>query len=59
MKCKNCGTEFKEGVFCPECGARTQPGLSSQEQAEMRAKEEQERLAKERIEQDLWRKQFI
>ena len=20
MKCKNCGTEFEEGVFCPECG---------------------------------------
>lgn len=21
MKCKNCGAEFEEGVFCPECGA--------------------------------------
>ena len=20
MKCKNCGTEFEEGIFCPECG---------------------------------------
>ena len=22
MKCKNCGTEFYEGVFCPECGTK-------------------------------------
>lgn len=22
MKCKNCGTEFKEGFFCPECGTK-------------------------------------
>ena len=22
MKCKNCGFEFAEGVFCPECGTR-------------------------------------
>lgn len=22
MKCKNCGTEFNEGFFCPECGTR-------------------------------------
>lgn len=21
MKCSNCGAEFAEGVFCPECGA--------------------------------------
>ena len=20
MKCNNCGTDFFEGVFCPECG---------------------------------------
>lgn len=22
MKCKKCGTEFSEGIFCPECGTR-------------------------------------
>lgn len=22
MKCKNCGCEFDEGCFCPECGAK-------------------------------------
>lgn len=22
MKCKNCGTEFEDGVFCPECGTK-------------------------------------
>ncbi|WP_028242704.1 zinc ribbon domain-containing protein [Pseudobutyrivibrio ruminis] len=22
MKCKNCGTEFTEGCFCPECGTK-------------------------------------
>lgn len=25
MKCKKCGTEFQEGVFCPECGERYIP----------------------------------
>lgn len=22
MKCKNCGVEFPEGIFCPECGTK-------------------------------------
>lgn len=22
MKCSNCGTEFEEGMFCPECGTK-------------------------------------
>ena len=22
MVCKNCGAEFSEGVFCPECGTK-------------------------------------
>lgn len=25
MKCKNCGTEFNEGIFCPECGTKNEP----------------------------------
>lgn len=24
MKCKNCGVEFNEGVFCPECGTKNE-----------------------------------
>lgn len=32
MKCKNCGTEFSEGIFCPECGTRfeTEPSPKTQ-----------------------------
>lgn len=22
MKCKNCGHEFENGIFCPECGTK-------------------------------------
>ena len=22
MKCTNCGTQFDEGIFCPECGTK-------------------------------------
>ncbi|MDO5361020.1 MAG: hypothetical protein Q4F03_00035 [Eubacteriales bacterium] len=28
MKCKNCGTEFDEGLFCPECGTKCENGLA-------------------------------
>lgn len=24
MVCKNCGTEFDEGIFCPECGTKVE-----------------------------------
>lgn len=24
MKCKNCGTEFEEGLFCPNCGSKAE-----------------------------------
>ena len=26
MKCTNCGTEFEEGLFCPECGTKNDEG---------------------------------
>lgn len=26
MKCTNCGTEFEEGLFCPECGTKNDAG---------------------------------
>lgn len=35
MICKKCGTKFSDGVFCPECGARTTPvsGLGGEAQS--------------------------
>lgn len=27
MKCSNCGTEFGEGMFCPECGTKCEGTL--------------------------------
>lgn len=29
MKCVKCGTEFYEGIFCPECGTRLEVGEES------------------------------
>ena len=29
MICKKCGAKFSDGMFCPECGARTMPVSSS------------------------------
>ena len=55
MKCKNCGTEFEEGVFCPECGMRIESELSPEEQARVnaeRAKKEAENIAREKAEQE-------
>ena len=37
MKCKNCGTEFEEGVFCPECG--TKYGNNIQDEKEVKKEE--------------------
>lgn len=30
MKCSNCGTEFNEGLFCPECGTRVESNLENE-----------------------------
>lgn len=30
MKCKNCGTEFTGGIFCPECGCRVESSSRKQ-----------------------------
>lgn len=48
MKCENCGTEFNEGVFCPECGTKIKPELSPEECAK---KQEIEQIAKEKTEE--------
>lgn len=29
MKCKNCGTQFEEGIFCPECGTKYEEEVKS------------------------------
>lgn len=35
MKCKNCGFEFEDGIFCPECGTNnSQISLEEQEKVE-------------------------
>lgn len=61
MKCINCGTEFKEGIFCPECGTRNENILllSEVEQQEKERlekqeteKEERERIERERLEKE-------
>lgn len=53
MKCKNCGIEFEEGIFCPECGTRIEENISTSipEQSN-NADLEKERLAKERAEHE-------
>ncbi len=30
MRCNNCGTEFAEGIFCPECGTKVENETSRQ-----------------------------
>ena len=30
MKCNNCGTEFAEGIFCPECGTKVENAVPQQ-----------------------------
>lgn len=58
MKCINCGTEFKEGIFCPECGTRNEniPSLSEVELQEKECAEKEQREAekkeRERIERE-------
>lgn len=31
MKCRSCGTEFDEGIFCPECGTKYEDVSNSTE----------------------------
>lgn len=69
MKCKKCGYEFHEGIFCPECGTpldetvikRSKKEIEKQEAIEKdqrelelaKAKANQERLALERTEREI------
>lgn len=63
MKCKKCGCEFDEGIFCPNCGERkdvdTQnngditPELDEKNNEEVqKLKMEKERLAQENAEKE-------
>ena len=56
MKCRKCGTEFSEGIFCPECGFKNinektpEPVVDEEVGKEIRrlAEKERELLEKER-----------
>ena len=45
MKCKNCGAEFNEGVFCPECGTKVEIELDKEESK----RQEQNQIAREKV----------
>lgn len=53
MKCKKCGTEFDEGIFCPECGMKNEE-KSQLSESNIKEKElqEQERREKEQLEKE-------
>lgn len=64
MKCRKCGTEFEEGMFCPECGTRVEEEQSQKiietEEKSVdpaieieRQKTEQARIEKEKVETEL------
>lgn len=43
MKCKKCGTEFSEGIFCPMCGTKNEEVIIDQEKvAEIEKKEREQ-----------------
>lgn len=53
MKCQKCGTEFNEGIFCPECGAkydeREVERAESEEKEKLRLEFEKTKLEQERL----------
>lgn len=59
MKCKNCGIEFEEGIFCPECGTKIEMNLSDEEKEQMEKgiAERELLLAKQRTEQERMKKE--
>lgn len=44
MKCKNCGAEFEEGIFCPECGTRVENIKEDFEDIDTKEKEDNDIL---------------
>lgn len=49
MKCSNCGTEFEDGIFCPECGKKCEGTLQNFIIEVKKEGEEVEELTKERV----------
>lgn len=48
MKCSKCGTEFSEGIFCPECGTKNVTEEMLKKEAEKTL--ESERILQEKLE---------
>lgn len=50
MKCNNCGADFSEGIFCPECGTKNLEAeqIFQKEQERQEEIAEQERLIEEK-----------
>lgn len=44
MKCKKCGTEFSEGIFCPMCGMKNEEVIIDQEKFVEIEKRERQRV---------------
>lgn len=53
MKCKKCGNEFDEGIFCPECGTKNEdkPQMSEEDIKELE-RQQQERIEREHQEKE-------
>ena len=52
MKCKNCGTVFEEGFFCPECGTKNDNAPELSEKKQELKKQKQEQVDKEQKEKE-------
>lgn len=59
MKCNNCGTFFKEGIFCPECGMKVidEDSAKSVDEEYKKLKEENGRLKEENLLMEQQRKE--
>lgn len=50
LKCHKCGTEFSEGIFCPECGFKNSEGNISLSVTDEATEAEKQRLAERETE---------